>query len=235
VSVLVRDADTKKPIPQAEVRLGYPLATSPLAPGEVFTTTAADGVAHLRAAAYGDAGIVVQVGAKGYLSEEKVVSHEAVGAIEPAGLFEAVEERPVSLIVDLYRDEPRPTVDLVVPAGFLGLIQVDVKAERDRPAPPGQRRFCYDVPPNGVLQVNGPDLFRHLNSPDFRARYAGGRALRPDAGDSEVGFWCLKVHGQRYTFLVGSRREFDFRRDRVADETGDRPVPADHRPAGQRR
>jgi hypothetical protein len=76
--VLVRDAETKRPITGAEVRLSYPLRQLPVGPPDGSETTGDDGVARALAAPYGDGGIVVGATAKGYLSEEKVLSAEVV-------------------------------------------------------------------------------------------------------------------------------------------------------------
>jgi hypothetical protein len=221
--VLVLDADTKKPISGAEVRLSYVLAASLFAPGPGLATTAPDGVARLWAA-NGDGGVVVQAGAGGYLAEEKVVPLETLQALEPVGLFENVEQRPVTFVVELHNEEPRPTVELVLPTGFRGLVKADVVVQPDLPGQPGQRRFPFEVPSTGVVRVVGPDLFRHVGSPDFVARYPGGPALGQEVQEGEVGFWCLQSKGQHYTFLVGSRSEFDLHRPRLMDETGERPI-----------
>src|SRR6516225_1726759 len=78
--VLVRDAETKEPIPGAEVRLSYPPTQLPVGPPDCSEKTGDDGVARVQAAPYGDGGIAVGVTAKGYLSEEKVLSAQAVRA-----------------------------------------------------------------------------------------------------------------------------------------------------------
>ncbi len=179
------------------------------------------------------AGLVVQVSAAGYLSEEKVVSTEVVQALEPPHLFEDVEKRPAGFVVELYADEPRPAVELVLPASFLGLVKVEVQAQPGLPRPPGQRRFRFEVPASGVVRVIGPDLFRHLGSPDFVARYRDGPVLGQDVGEGQVGFWCLESKGQHYTFLVGSRREYEFHQPRLMDETGDRPIIGGGRRGGR--
>jgi hypothetical protein len=50
--VLVRDAETKKPIEGADVHLSYPLSRDSLAPFDSSERTDKDGIAHLRAAPY---------------------------------------------------------------------------------------------------------------------------------------------------------------------------------------
>src|SRR5580704_490058 len=127
VPVLVRDAETKEPIPGAEVRITYPFTDPELAPWDSVGRSADDGIARLRAAPYGT-GILMEVTAPGRLSEHKDLSADAVGAIEPAGWFESTDRRPASQVIELYA-EPRPTVELVVPAGYRGLVRAEIRVQ----------------------------------------------------------------------------------------------------------
>src|SRR5262249_53367817 len=140
LSVLVQDAETKQPIPGVHLHLSYPLARSSCAPWESSGMTGDNGVARLRAAPYGDEVILVEAEANGYLPEQKNLSAADVQALEPAHLFEAVERRPVSLVVELYAG-PRPSVELVLPADYHGLVKVEVVIDDDAPCPPGHRCF----------------------------------------------------------------------------------------------
>jgi hypothetical protein len=220
VPVLVRDADTQKPIPGARVQISYPLAQSPLAPHASTEPAGNDGIARLYATPYGDAGIVVQASAGGYLTEEKVVPIKTVEKIEPTGLFEAAEQRPACVVLELYTEEPPSTVELVLPAGYRGQVQAEVRIEDDMPRAPGQRHFRYTVPASGVVLVSGPDLFRHYSTFDFTARFADGPLLSQEAKDGEVGFWCLKSAGRFYTFFVGTRQEYELCRPQLKDDFG---------------
>src|SRR5690348_7436872 len=78
VTILVRDAETKQPIAGAEVHISYPLTRPSVAPYESVETTAENGLAHLRAAPGGEAGIVMEATAKGYMSEERSVLAETI-------------------------------------------------------------------------------------------------------------------------------------------------------------
>jgi hypothetical protein len=206
----VKDADTGEPLPGAEVRLSYPRTDSPLAPGDQFGTTGADGVALLRAAPYGDTGVVVGAAAKGYMPEEQFLS---IKALEEAG--------PARVILAVYSG-PRPTVELVLPMGYRGVVHADVHIDEEAPCPRGQRCFRFEVPPSGVVQVSGPALLRRVDSPDFRARYTDGPPLTREAKDDEVGLWGLKSQGNRYTFLVGTHSQYTIYRSRPSEEsTGD--------------
>src|SRR5579872_6203111 len=114
VTVLVRDAETKKPIPGADVHLSYPMARDSLAPYDATGVTDGDGTVLLRAAPYGDRGILIEGRAKGYVAEGLDVSAEDVARIQPPPLLGADPPRPVHFIVEMYT-EPRVTIELVLP------------------------------------------------------------------------------------------------------------------------
>ncbi|HZY85989.1 MAG TPA: hypothetical protein VFE78_14245 [Gemmataceae bacterium] len=205
VPVLARDAETKQPIPGAEVRIYYPLTPASRAPWAASGETGQDGVARLRAAPCGDAGPRVEVTAAGYLFEGKDLPDEFVQAAASAG--------PGPFVFELYA-APRASVELVLPTGYRGRVKAEVLARENAPRAPGQRCFRYDVPPSGVVQVVGPELLRRVLPPDFRARYADGPLLTAEAHDAEIGFWPLACEGGYQVFLAGTRAEFeDARRD----------------------
>jgi len=208
VAVLARDAETKQPIAGAEVRITYPFTAPTCAPWDSSGTTKADGVAHLRAAPYGENGIMLDVTAKGYMFEDKGIPIEAVVAIPPAGIFEAVARRPVNFVMELYA-EPRPTIELIVPVGFRGLVKVDVQIKDDAPLVAGQRCFSYIVPASGAVQATGPSLLRRVFPQDYHAKVADGTPLTRQAKDAEIGFWWLKSESGCQYFVLGTRNEFD--------------------------
>ncbi len=146
VSVVAVDAETKKPIPGAAVRISYPLTPSSRAPAAASGETGDDGTVRLRAAPIED-GFQVEANAPGYLLEERSLSGEVVQSPQPA-----------SVVLAMYA-APGPTVELVVPVGFRGLVRVETRIQDDLPFPAGQRCFRYDVAPSGVVQVTGPALF----------------------------------------------------------------------------
>jgi hypothetical protein len=206
--VLAWDADTKKPIPGVEVRVSYPLSNSNLAPWESIATTGADGIARVRAAPFGDAGILVDVTAKGYMNEQKFLTVDQVGAIDKAHWFEDVNRRPPCLTVVMYH-EPRPTIELVVPAGYRGIVKARIQVQEDAVLPPGQRLFSYPVPPSGELIMKGPTLFRHVILPDMRIKFADNTPVSRQAQDSMLGYWWLKSESNYNHFLVGAASDFD--------------------------
>jgi hypothetical protein len=208
VAVLARDAETKKPIAGAEVQISYALASASDTMGCITRRTGVDGIARLQPALDEHASALVEGTAVGYLVGEASLSAEAVRAIEPAGLFEAVDQRPVTLILEMYA-EPRPTVELVVPTGYRGLVKVEVQVQEDAGLAPGQRDFRWTVPASGVLQVSGPPQLRHLLPADFRASFADGAPLNHHPKDPAPGFWWVKREGAFQCFLIGTQAEFD--------------------------
>lgn len=117
--VLVRDAETKNPIAAAEVRI-QPVRSDPLlGHSEQIAKTGLDGIARTSLSASGVDGVTVDVTAKEFLAEEKLVSAKEIEAIKLAGWFESVEQRPASVVVELYSG-PDPTVELVAPNGYRG-------------------------------------------------------------------------------------------------------------------
>ncbi len=208
MSVLVRDAETKQPLAGAELALSYPLAKGPAAPSGVSGTTNQEGIVWLHAVPSGDASILLEAKAQGYLPEWKTLAADEVRKIAPAHFFEKVENRPGSYVLELYA-APRPTIELVLPAGFKGQFKVGIQARDDFPTTPGQRLFSYAVPIEGDLTIVGPPLLRHGGStPEFQAKYADGVLLRKHATGAEIGFWWLKSEGDHEYFLVGTEREY---------------------------
>jgi hypothetical protein len=208
VAVLAKDAETGQPIPGAKIRITYPGTTPSFAPWESSGVTGPDGVAHLQAAPYGNFGINLAGQVQGYLFEERDIPIKEVEAIAPAQLFEAVDHRPVNYVVALYAD-PRPTVELVLPAGYRGLVKADLQPREDIPCPPGQRTFRYNVPSTGAVTVSGPLLLKRVLSANFDLKFADGVALNWTGKDSEIGFWWLKAEGPVQVFFVGTHAEFN--------------------------
>ncbi len=194
VDVLVRDAETKQPIPGANVRIWYPLTDGVYRTPESTGRTGADGVVRLQAATSGCEGMMVAGTAQGYLSEELDV---------PVTL---IQTQPASVVVELLA-EPRPMVELVVPTEFRGLVKIEVQA--DAPPVPGQRVYQYEVPESGVVRVQGPPVLQRLMVGDYRARLADGTPLPQKVGVVDLGLRWLKCEGVNQYFVVGTQSEFD--------------------------
>ncbi len=211
VAVLTRDAETGKPIADAEVHISYPHSDPNSAPYDSVGPTGADGIAHLRAVPYGDFDIAMAGSAPGYLAEHKPIPVKEMEAIKPAHFFEDVDKRPVNYVLELYAAEPAPSVELIVPTGYRGEIEVEVHAREDLRCQPGQRCFRFEVPAKGVAQLTGPALLHHVWFADYKAKYADGTPLPPDSKDNAIGFWFLHFGGATQFFFVGTRQDYDLR------------------------
>lgn len=224
--VLVRDAETKQPLAEAEVHLSYPLSRDSLAPFDSSEKSGADGIAHLRAAPYGDYGVRVEASAKGYLAEQQTISSESIQEMQPPHLFEAVEKRKPELVVEMYA-EPQFGVELIVPSGYRGRIKAQVEIHDEMPLPTGQRCLRYNVV-NGSVLVKGPGVvLRRVYPSDYRAVYADGTPLSGEMSLTKVGFrWLSTEHDLQY-FLIGTKSEYDMQRRMAPDED----PPAKPRPA----
>jgi hypothetical protein len=214
--VLVRDAETKKPVAQAELRITYPFANSSFVPAISLASTGADGLGRLQAAPFGD-GLTLEAAAPGYLPENRDIAVAAIERLQPARLFEATELRQPDFVVEMY-SEPAFTVELIVPSAYRGLVTADVQTDDRAPAPAGQRCYRYNVSFLGEVQVKGPALLRRVFPPTFRARYADGKELDGEMGMTRVGFRWLKQEGSKQYFVVGTQPEYDnFRRDLASE------------------
>jgi hypothetical protein len=208
VPILVRDAETKAPIAGAEVHISYPLSRPSTAPYESVETTAQDGRAHLRAAPYGgEAGIVVTAAAKDYMSEERTVLAETIRDLPSPPLLKASDPPAAPFVVEMYA-EPHPTIELVVPVGYRGVVECAVEIQEDAPFPRGQRCFSCDVSSSGVARLKGPPLLRRVSALDYRAKFADGTPLSHQAEASAVGLRWLKCEGSTQFFAVCTQGEY---------------------------
>jgi hypothetical protein len=211
VAIAVQDAETKQPLPDAEVVLSYHIAQPMFAPPVLRGTTGSDGVVRLPVTPLETSVVMMEVTAPGHVPQRKELPVTIVEAVEPAGLFEKIEKRPTSLIAEVYA-EPRPSVDLVVPTGYRGLLKIDIQSQKDVPLALGQRVFSYEVPASGELHAAGPTLVGQVYPQGYTARFADGSPLTHEAKGKEIGFWWLKNEGKVQHFLVGTREEFDHAR-----------------------
>jgi hypothetical protein len=226
VAVQVRDAETKQPIPGAEVRISYPLMQDSLTPPDSFGLTNGEGITRLRATPYGKAGITLKATAKGYLPEEQGVLVETIKEIKPAYLFESTDHRPVNFVLEAYA-EPPFSVEFIVPTGYRGLVKAEVKIQEDAPLTPGQRCFSYPVSPDGVVQVKGSAILRRIPALEYRAKYADGAPLKDETDATKVGFRWLNCEGNEQYFVVGTQSEYDnFRRHFIPKEGSDENRPS---------
>ena len=129
-------------------------------------------------------------------------------ALKPAGWFEKVGKRPLDLAIELYA-EPRPAVELVLPADFRGIIKAELHVEPDAPNPLGKRLFRYAVSPKGTVEIIGPALVERVVLLDYQAVTADGTRLSRDVKGLDMGFYAVKSDERVLTFFVGTRAEFD--------------------------
>src|SRR5581483_8644278 len=89
---------------------------------------------------------LAELTAHGYLWQEKSLPGGIGGNKNPAA---------PDVSFELFA-EPRPTVELVVPNLYRGLIEVKMQIQDDAPAVPGQRAFRVVVSPKGEAELTGP-------------------------------------------------------------------------------
>jgi hypothetical protein len=190
VDVQVRDAETKAPIDGAQVRVWRSAIHSVVNSG----TTGPDGMAHLPAPPIEDSPLFFEAMARGYL---------------PRQSGQPVEQTPSGVILEMYA-EPRPSLELVVPTGYRGVVKATVRVQSDLANKPAQRQFSFPVPPSGVVAVVLPPVFLKGITPDIRFRYADGTPLLRDAKDFEVGCRWLKADPEsEFVFAIGTQWEAD--------------------------
>ncbi|HJZ59297.1 MAG TPA: carboxypeptidase-like regulatory domain-containing protein [Gemmataceae bacterium] len=202
VAVLVRDAETKLPVSGAEVRLSS-AGSDQTAAG----TTGPDGVARIAAKPPGETGVLAEVHAPGYLTGGKDVT----------GLFTHPHSPAEPAVVEVFAG-PRPGVELVLPAGYRGLVRAEVRVRDD--APPGGREFSFVVPASGVVEVTGPAILEQPPGPEYRARYADGTTLSGAAPDEAVGFRWLWAEGRDEVFVVGTKADWAEARKALGHDPG---------------
>jgi hypothetical protein len=205
--VQVIDAETRQPIRGAEIQLDYAVPPPAWASMGATGMTDDEGVARLWAAPC-DMGFTVRAAHTAYLMDKHEVSAGEVKSMQPAGLFEAVDRRPAAVVIELFA-EPRPTIELVLPAGFRGQVRAVVRPQAELPVTTGERLFSYLVAADGSVQAAGPPILNHVFATDFRLRFADDAPLSRNAKESEVGFWWLKSEGDAQVFFVGTVGEFD--------------------------
>ena len=232
VAVEVRDAETKRPIPGAEVRISYPVKNTTFPPMESAGLTAGDGIARLQATPYGDAGTAFEVSAKGYMAEHRYLTAKEVEAFAPAGWFEDVTRRSPGMVLEMYA-EPRPTVELIAPIGFRGMIKIKVQTQEGAPLKPGQRLFTYEIPPSGEVLATGHPMLRRVTPLDYKARYPDGTPLERTDNILTVGLRWLKCDGNTQYFVIGNLRDFNEARQWLQREAAGQNQAADGKAGGR--
>ncbi|MGH7171968.1 MAG: hypothetical protein ACRELG_16965 [Gemmataceae bacterium] len=207
--VLVRDAETKKPVATAEVYLCQRLKRDEVAPcRSKGGFTQADGIAQLRAEPPGELGLQVQAVAQGYLPGKLDVSADTLKTSATATATTKSARRDPDAVVEVYA-EPDFSVELLLPTGYRGLVKADVQFADNVPLLAGQRGFRFPVSASGEVQVRGPVLLRRIAVTDFRARYANGLLLGARMDAEKVGFRWLKGAGNQHYFVAGTQLDYE--------------------------
>jgi hypothetical protein len=202
IAVNVRDAETHAPVASATVRMWR------FGPHEkdrdASYITGADGISHAQLAPPDEGGVVVDVTAPNYLPTQlKNLPPDIVDALASAKAFRPYKGPPLSVTVDLFAG-PRPTVELIIPQNYRGLVKVNVKVREDGQWPAGQRTLSCPVPADGVVRVEGPPVFGHGNGPEFVAKYADGTPLAKEGKDGDILLRWIRHADTETCFVIGT-------------------------------
>jgi len=195
VPILVRDAETKAPLPNASVSL-HPLTDENGAPQQQ-TTTGADGIARVAIDRKHASEWIVGVSAEGYMN----------GDLTLAAATRVIDNQTGGGVIEVFSG-PRPVAILVIPDDYRGPIRTQMRPSDDRSPLIGQRTFEFIVPPSGSVDLVGPPVLRRWPGPDFHARYANGTALPLNPTDKEVALRWLKSSGPEEFFVVGTKADW---------------------------
>jgi hypothetical protein len=220
LTVLVRDAETKQPIPSAEVYLCQCLKDNEIAPCRSRNLTHENGIAQVRAEANGQFGLQVQAIAPGHLVDQVTVPAEVLnGRRQPSGKRDkpAGASGSPDVIVEVY-SEPSFRVEFVLPSGYRGLVKAEIQLQDNVPLAPHQRCFRFDVSRTGEVLLTGPSLLQRVAATEYRARYDNGPLLGERMDAEKVGFRWIKGAGKLQYFVVGTQVDYEVLHRRLAPE-----------------
>ena len=220
LTILACDAETHRPIPGAQVRL-QPIDGNRSAPD--IATAGDDGIVRMNGDAHDDRAVGVEASAGGYMLASTFIPADTVRAIPPSPRFSKDRDRPVAFTVELYAG-PRPSVDLIVPAGYHGVVKAQVAIAHDVPCPPHQRKFRFPVAADGTVHVSGPTMLERVPPSEFQIRYADQTPVSAKGETTELGFWWLRHDGATEYFVVGDKGDYALARATEHDD-GDAPAP----------
>jgi hypothetical protein len=203
--ILVRDAETKQPVPGAKVLLWSPEDRS-TGKDEPTGTTGADGIARVKSKVPKDADVLIAVSAEGFMPDEvdRAIAVKTAGSPTGGG------------VIEIFRG-PRPTVELLIPSEYRGDVKVIMKIQDDVPFQPGQRTFGYEVPASGVVTVIGPPVLAGSLGATFKGRYANGNPMPDNPKDTDVVLRWVRSEGLDQYFVVGTKIDQDAAR-RMAEK-----------------
>ncbi|MFT3883145.1 MAG: hypothetical protein QM703_26275 [Gemmatales bacterium] len=210
VSVVVIDAETKKPVPNAELDLFYMSYMLDLfMPLSFPRYTDGAGRATLWAVPYGfGESVSINVSSENYLFQRAELPKKVISNAYSIPILSSLVGAESDYVIELYTG-PRPTIELILPAGYRGPIKV-INEAGDGTAPPGQRVFQFPVSATGKVVIKGPKLLLDIHSTDLRARYENGPLLPEYQSKEGVELRWVTCHGNKTSlFVVGSREDED--------------------------
>jgi len=206
LTVVVRDAETHAPIPDATVRL-WRFGSHSEEHDQKFTT-GPDGIATAHVAPPDDGGVMVEAIASSYLPIAPIsLPRDIVDALSSAKPFHPYKGPPLSVTVEVFAG-PRPKAELIIPSGYRGIVKAEIRTRADGPWHAGARAFTYTLPPNsnGVIRLDAPMVFDVPSGPEFVAKFADGTPIPQDAKvkNTDVAFRWIRRNGNDVYFVVGT-------------------------------
>jgi uncharacterized membrane protein YgcG len=217
IPIVVLDAETKAPIPGAEVRLWSP-SDNRKTTVEPSGTTGSDGIVKIKAEYPKEADVLIEVAASGYLQDEmdRVLAGKVTGA--PAG----------GGIVEIFKG-PRPNIEIVVPTVFRGDLKVEVKIQDAAPDQLGKRTFRFQAPPPvlgssaiPVVHVVGPPVLEGRLGPEFHGIYENGTPMPAEPKDKDIVLRWVRSEGLDQYFVVGTKIDQEAARKAAEKTVGSR-------------
>jgi hypothetical protein len=198
VTVLVRDAETKQPISNANVTITHHEMLDPFVAHDSAGVTGVDGQTHLQTAT--DPMTFMSLTAQGYLP-----LYFALSSLPDTNHKGQMDNHPMT--VELYA-LPGPTVELTLPNDYRGLLKIEVLPTAEQGIP-GQRTFEVNVAASGIVQAKLPaGLARQLHI-DVKARFADGTPVKNDPTPAEIGLrWVTCINQGDEFFVVGTERDY---------------------------
>jgi hypothetical protein len=164
VTFQVRDAETKRPIEGAEIKVTYlryiEVAIPVTGAGPEQGVTDRDGKLTLVVDPCKDQ-FTLSATARGYLPEQHQGRDWVAKRITPRKRFEWKND----FILEMYT-APEAEVDLIFPDGYRGIVLVRCAPTDRPPEVPGRRRFRYDVPASGIVEIREAGLMDRPSLPD---------------------------------------------------------------------
>ncbi|MFO0937630.1 MAG: hypothetical protein U0798_14080 [Gemmataceae bacterium] len=204
-NVRVIDAETKLPLPDATVQLSEAQYND--VAREIDSKTEKTGIARFRELP-GESDCVLTVAANQYLPHITTL-YEAKNAAISNSTFASDPMLPANkriVQVELFA-APRPTIELVVPNGFRGLIQADLQIDPTQISSSQMRRFRYDLDQNGHATVTGPPVLQCVLPADFIAISSDGTPMPVPKLPFDVGLRIVAKTDAADYFVIGTELE----------------------------